>query len=72
MLTVKNASQFIPTSLEIAVKSLIKAAKENDYNLIIFLLEQLVSGYKPQFSQENINILEPKYSVKDIGAKIFS
>ncbi len=52
LLTVKNASQFIPNLLEFSVIALIKAAKENDYNLVIFLLEQLVSGYKPQYSQQ--------------------
>ena len=52
LLTVKNASQFIPNSLEIKVEVIIKAAKENDCNLVIFLLEQLVSGYKPQSNQQ--------------------
>ena len=65
LLTVNNASQFIPSSLEIAIKSLIKAAKENDYNLVIFLLEHLVSGYKPQSNRENK--LETEQQVKVIA-----
>ena len=60
LLMVKNASQFIPNSLEIKVEILIKAAKENDFKLIIFLLEQLVSGYKPQSSHRKT--LETKNS----------
>ncbi|MDF5706256.1 MAG: nucleoside-diphosphate sugar epimerase/dehydratase [Nostoc sp. S4] len=48
LLVVKNASQMIPENLDITVTTLCQAAVKNDTNLILFLLEQLVPGYKPK------------------------
>jgi FlaA1/EpsC-like NDP-sugar epimerase/EAL domain-containing protein (putative c-di-GMP-specific phosphodiesterase class I) len=49
LLVVKNASQIIPENLELTVAKLCRAAANNDTNLILFLLEQLVSGYKGKY-----------------------
>ncbi|MCU0526331.1 MAG: polysaccharide biosynthesis protein [Elainella sp. Prado103] len=49
LLIVKNASGFVPTHLDVTIKALCHAAVANDPNLIIFLLEQLVPGYNPQY-----------------------
>ena len=46
---VKNSSRFIPTSLNVSVEALRQAADKNDTNAIVFLLEQLVPGYKPKY-----------------------
>lgn len=51
VLVVKNASQIIPKDLNLTVKILDKAAQINDVNLILFLLDRLVSGYKPKYRQ---------------------
>ena len=51
VLVVKNASRIIPEDLDLTVKMLEKAAKINDVNLILFLLERLVSGYTPKYQQ---------------------
>ncbi|MDZ8238324.1 MAG: nucleoside-diphosphate sugar epimerase/dehydratase [Nostoc sp. ChiQUE01a] len=48
LLVVKNASRMIPENLDISVATLCQAAVKNDINLILFLLEQLVPGYKPK------------------------
>jgi len=48
LLVVKNASKIIPDNLDITVATLCQAAVKNDINLILFLLEQLVPGYKPK------------------------
>ncbi len=48
---VKNASRMVPESLNITVEALCQAAVKNDGNAIVFLLEQLVSGYKPKYLQ---------------------
>jgi FlaA1/EpsC-like NDP-sugar epimerase len=46
---VKNASRMVPDNLNIAVDALCQAAAKNDANSIMFLLEQLVPGYKPKY-----------------------
>ena len=51
VLVVKNASRIIPEDLDLTVKMLEKAAKINDVNLILFLLDRLVSGYTPKYQQ---------------------
>ena len=51
VLVVKNASRIIPKDLDLTVKMLEKAAKINDVNLILFLLDRLVSGYTPKYQQ---------------------
>lgn len=77
ILTVRNASSMIPEKLDVDVEALIHAAIHNDSNLIVSLLEQVVSRYTPVYLKQttqspssekeaspNIN-LETKYS----GAK---
>ena len=51
VLVVKNASRIIPEDLDLTVKMLEKAAKINDVNLILFLLDRLVSGYTSKYQQ---------------------
>ncbi len=46
LLVVKNASGMIPENLAITVETLCQAALKNDTSFILFLLEQLVPGYK--------------------------
>ena len=45
----RNASSIIAKNLDLKVNALVQAAANNDTNLIIFLLEQLVQGYKPKY-----------------------
>lgn len=54
LLLVKNASRIVPDNLEIAVEALCYAAAKNDANTIMFLLEQLVPGYKPKYLQNHL------------------
>lgn len=49
VLIVHNASNQIPINLNLAVKALSEAASRNDDQSIIFLLEQVVSGYTPSY-----------------------
>lgn len=49
LLIVKNASGFVPAHLNTTIQALCHAATSHDPNLIIFLLEQLVPGYNPQY-----------------------
>jgi FlaA1/EpsC-like NDP-sugar epimerase len=51
ILIVRNASSNIPINLDFKVDNLCHAANQNDAHLIIFLLEQLVSGYTPDYSK---------------------
>ncbi|MFQ4142456.1 polysaccharide biosynthesis protein, partial [Chlorogloeopsis sp. ULAP02] len=54
LLIVKNASRIIPDNLTISVEDLCKAAAKNHTNLILFLLEQMVPGYKPKYLESNV------------------
>ncbi|MEA5597657.1 nucleoside-diphosphate sugar epimerase/dehydratase [Rivularia sp. UHCC 0363] len=45
---VKNSSRIIPSNLKVSVEALRQAAEKNDTNTIMYLLEQLVPGYKPK------------------------
>ena len=49
ILTVHNATSIVPENLDCAVEALWHAAANNDSNLIVFLLEQIVPGYIPQY-----------------------
>lgn len=51
LLVVKNASRIIPTNLGTTIDILCQAAKKNDTNLIIFLLDKLVAGYDTKYQQ---------------------
>ena len=53
---VKNSSRIIPKNLNVSVEALIKAADRNDTNTIMFLLEQLVPGYKPKYLENQGHI----------------
>lgn len=48
ILTAQNASSFVPRSLDLLVRALCTAADKNDFNSIVFLLQQLVTEYTPQ------------------------
>jgi FlaA1/EpsC-like NDP-sugar epimerase len=50
LMVVKNALGFIPDNLNSTLKVLRKAAQENNANLILFLLEQLIPGFTPKYS----------------------
>lgn len=50
ILIVRNASCTIPSSLMLTVDALREAAAKNDSNSILFLLEQVVLGYTPDYS----------------------
>lgn len=47
IIIVKNASRFIPKTIDSLVEALCDAARQNDDNLIVFLLQQLVPEYTP-------------------------
>lgn len=49
IMTVHNAISIVPENLDFAVETLCQAAVKNDSKLIIFLLEQIVPGYTPQY-----------------------
>jgi FlaA1/EpsC-like NDP-sugar epimerase len=50
---VKNASRMVPRNLSITVDALCQAAAKNDPSSIMFLLEQIVPGYKPKYLGNN-------------------
>ena len=54
LFVVKNASRIIPENLALSVDALCKAAAKNDVNNILFLLEQLVSGYRPKYLENRV------------------
>ncbi|MBW4512537.1 MAG: polysaccharide biosynthesis protein [Scytonematopsis contorta HA4267-MV1] len=57
---VKNASRIIPENLKVTVEALCSAAKNNDANVIRFLLEQVVPGYKPKSLEARVTDSESK------------
>jgi len=64
LLLVKNASRIVPENLEMAVEALCYAATKNDANTIMFLLEQIVPGYKPKYLQNHL----PEKTYKNVTA----
>ncbi|MBR8834777.1 MAG: polysaccharide biosynthesis protein [Stigonema ocellatum SAG 48.90 = DSM 106950] len=64
LLLVKNASRIIPKDLDISVEVLCQAAARNDANAILFILEQLVPGYRAKYLQNNL----PENASKNIVA----
>jgi FlaA1/EpsC-like NDP-sugar epimerase len=54
VLVVKNASRIIPPNLDTTINVLCQAAKCNDINLIIFLLDRLVVGYTSEYQQIDV------------------
>jgi FlaA1/EpsC-like NDP-sugar epimerase len=49
LFVVKNASGIVPDNLLVKVDALSHAASKNDRNSILFILEQIVPGYKPKY-----------------------
>ncbi|MDJ0634722.1 MAG: polysaccharide biosynthesis protein [Xenococcaceae cyanobacterium MO_188.B29] len=60
LLVVKNASKMVVKNLDLTVSLLHQAAVKNNTDLILFLLEQLVTGYQPKYALDKIpkNILD--------------
>ncbi|MBW4668295.1 MAG: polysaccharide biosynthesis protein [Cyanomargarita calcarea GSE-NOS-MK-12-04C] len=54
LFVVKNSSRMIPGNLTFTVEALCQSAANNNDNSILFLLEQLVPGYKPKYFQTNL------------------
>ena len=64
VLVVKNASRIIPPNLDTTINVLCQAAKRNDINLIIFLLDLLVIGYTSKYQQ--IDVEQARNSLEQI------
>ena len=60
LLVVKNASRMVPENLADTVEALCTAAARNDVNWILFLLEQVVLGYRPKYLENNLPELKEK------------
>ncbi|MGL6342023.1 MAG: EAL domain-containing protein, partial [Waterburya sp.] len=54
VLVVKDASRIIPPNLDTTIDVLCQAAKRNDINLIVFLLDRLVVGYTSKYQQIDV------------------
>jgi len=54
VLVVKDASRIIPPNLDTTIDVLCQAAKRNDINLIVFLLDRLVVGYTSKYQQVDV------------------
>jgi len=67
LIVVKNASRIVSENLAITVEELCTAATKNDVNYIMLLLEQLVSGYKPKYleNNENVNSFKNNTTIKN-------
>ena len=48
LLVVNNAGNIVPANFDLMLTILSKAAAKNDVNLILFLLDGLIAGYKPK------------------------
>jgi len=62
LLVVKNASQIIPSYLDMTVETLLGVAAKNDVDSIMLLLSQLVVGYEPKLSEESSLLDAAKYA----------
>ena len=60
LLVVKNASRMVPENLADIVEALCTAAARNDVNWILFLLEQVVLGYRPRYLENNVPEMKEK------------
>jgi FlaA1/EpsC-like NDP-sugar epimerase len=54
LFVVKNASGFVPTTLDFVLNALCRAAHRNDTDSIMFLLKQIVPGYQPSLPARKI------------------
>jgi FlaA1/EpsC-like NDP-sugar epimerase len=70
LLVVKNASQIIPSYLDVTVETLLGAAAKNDVDFIILLLSQLVAGYQPKSPQESGSLDTSKYGNHTLNKQI--
>lgn len=73
IIKVKNASRILPEQLDREIEAICEAASKNDSTLIVFLLEQLVPEYMPDYlnvegeaSAVNPNSNLDEYSPKNI------
>ena len=64
VLVVKNASRIVPQNFDLTIDILCEAAQKGDTNLIVFLLDQLVVGYKTKY--QNINVVSAQDSLEKI------
>ena len=55
VLVVKNASRIVPADLDTTIDILSEAAEKNDTNLIVFLLDRLVTGYNSEYQQVDMD-----------------
>ncbi len=60
IMILKNASSIVPKTLNSLVEALCEAARQNDPNLIVFLLQQLVPEYTPKSTQADAQVKELK------------
>ncbi len=67
ILIVKNASQQIANGLESAFHALVDAAQKNNADLVVFLLERLVTGYAPNRPAAQVRSSGPVYNHKAIA-----
>ncbi|MDZ8184593.1 MAG: nucleoside-diphosphate sugar epimerase/dehydratase [Nostoc sp. ChiSLP02] len=72
LLIVKNSSRTVPENLNSIVEALRRAAYKNDKNSIIFLLEQLIPEYRPQYPTTEINSLDSNKNASSYRAENFS
>ncbi|MDL5057067.1 polysaccharide biosynthesis protein [Geitlerinema calcuttense] len=56
LLIVTNATRIVPEKLDSIVEALCRAALRNEPNEIIFLLEQVVPGFKPQYNLAPVEV----------------
>jgi FlaA1/EpsC-like NDP-sugar epimerase len=75
ILIVRNASNYIPEKLNSVVEELCEAAIKNHSKLIIFLLEQIVPEYQPDYSINGLSAASlhenPIWSTADSGVNRF-
>ena len=55
VLVVKNASRIIPDNFDLTIDILCEAAHKSNTNLIVFLLDRLVVGYKTKYQQIDVD-----------------
>ena len=77
VLVVKNGDRIVPANLDATINILGEAAKKNDINLIVYLLNDLVAGYSSEFQQIDVesaqNSLERIVSeTSDLNSVVFS
>ena len=62
---VRNAMGSVPHQLEVTVSALQRASLRNASHEIMFLLEQIVPGYKPRYVTENASTESGKEPIKE-------